>query len=516
MLSEPISRGDWRLFFLDRDNIKKVTGDDVIRVAKAYLKEDNRTIGFFRPVDAADRAEIPALTSRAEVLKDFKGSAAVAQGEAFDPSPENIESRLQRSALPNGMKLALLPKKTRGATVHGSVTLHYAELGAVANRGRAASMAGSMLMRGTKKRTRQQIQDESDRLKTRIGPGGGATSSRVSFETQRENLPATLKLLAEILREPSYPENEFEQLKNSSLSASEQALRDPQTIGMLTLRQHLFPYGKGDVRRTNLPQDDIDELKATTLDEVKKFYSEFYGASNAELTMVGDFDAAEMKSLTAQLFGDWKSPAKYARVPYEYKRAEVINRSIETPDKANAIFVVGVPLKLSEKHPDYPALIFANYLFGGGSSSRLWARIRTKEGLSYGVSSGISGHPVYDNGFFMAMAIAAPQNVPKVEATFKEELAKMLKEGFTEQEIADAKKGWLQQRTMSRSEDRSLAMILAENEFEGRTMAYQADLEKKVSALTAQQIAEAVRRNIDPAQLSYVKAGDFKKAGITP
>jgi zinc protease len=511
MLSEPISRGDWRLFFLDRDRVQKVTADDVARVAKAYLKEDNRTVGFFRPVESADRAEIPAVTDREAVLKDFKGSATVAQGEAFDASPENIESRLQRSSI-NGLKLALLPKKTRGATVQGVLALHFADLESTKNRSRAASMAGSMLMRGTKTHTRQQIQDELDRLKTRMFVGGGATGARVTFETQRENLPAAFKLMAEILREPSFPENEFEQLKNSSLSGSEQALREPQAIGMVTLRQHLFPYEKGDIRRTSLPQEDIDETKAVTLADTKKFYQEFFGASNAELALVGDFDPAEVKSLAGQLLGDWKSPAKYVRVPYAYKPVEVINKTIETPDKANALFVVGMPVKLNEKHPDFPALMFANYIFGGGSSSRLFARIRTKEGLSYGVSSGLSAHPVYDNGSFMAMAIAAPQNVAKVEATFKEEMERLLKEGFTAQEIADAKKGWLQLRSSSRAEDRALVNMLAENEFEGRTMAYHADMEKKVEALTNQQITEAMRRNLDPSKLSYVKAGDFKKA----
>ncbi|HYP08459.1 MAG TPA: pitrilysin family protein [Bryobacteraceae bacterium] len=512
MLSEPIARGDWRLFFLDRDNIKKVTSEDVIRVAKHYLKEDNRTIGLFRPVEAPDRAEIPAITDREAILKDFKGSAVVAQGEAFDPSPENIESRLQRSTLPNGMKLALLPKKTRGATVHGTVTLHFADLESASNRGRAPGMISGMLMRGTKKHTRQQIQDELDRLKARVNPaGGGANAVRFALETTRENLPATLKLLAEILREPAYPENEFDQLKNSALSANEQALRDPQALGFLTLRQHIAPYAKGDLRRTRLPQEEIEEMKATTLDEVKKFYNEFYGASNAEFTLVGDFDPAEMKTLAGQLFGDWKSPGKYTRVPFAYRPATAINQSIETPDKENAVFTAGMPLKLSEKDPDYPALTFANYLFGGGMSSRLFARVRTKEGLSYGVGSGISAHPVYDDGTFTVTAIAAPQNVAKVEAVFKEEIAKLLKDGFTDQEIAEGKRGWLQGRAVDRSQDQSLAGILATNEFEGRTLAYQAEIEKKVAALTAQQIVEALRRNIDPAKISYVKAGDFKK-----
>jgi zinc protease len=258
-------------------------------------------------------------------------------------------------------------------------------------------------------------------------------------------------------------------------------------------------------------------MKATTLDDVKKFYSDVYGASNAELTVVGDFDAEEIKTLAGKLFGDWKSPAKFARVPYEYKPVEAVNKTIETLDKPNAFFATGMPIKLSEKHPDYAAITFANYMFGGGSSSRLFARIRTKEGLSYGVMSQASGHPVYESGSFVAMAIAAPQNIAKVEATFKEELAKALKEGFTEQEIAEAKKGWLQERMLVRAEDRSLASILSDNEFEGRTMAFQAEQEKKVMALTNTQIIEALRRHINPEQLSYVKAGDFKKvAAATP
>ena len=111
MLSESIARGDWRLFFLHRDNLKKVTPEDVFRVARTYLKEDNRTVGYFRPVEKPDRSDIPALTDRAAVLKDFKGSAAVVQGEAFDPSISNIEKRLVRSSLPNGMKLACFRRR---------------------------------------------------------------------------------------------------------------------------------------------------------------------------------------------------------------------------------------------------------------------------------------------------------------------------------------------------------------------------------------------------------------------
>ena len=517
IMSESISRGDWRLFFLYRDNIKKVTPEEVLRVAKHYLKEDNRTVASFKPVDNPDRSEIPALTSRTEILKDFKGSAAIAQGEAFDSSVENIEKRLDRSSLASGMKLVLLAKKTRGATVHGVVTLHYADVDKASNTNRAPVMANAMLMRGTKKHTRQQIQDELDRLKARVSPGmGGANTTRFQFETTRENVPGVLRLLAEILREPSFPENEFEQLKQASLANFENARRDPQALASTVLRQHMSPYPAGDVRRIRLPEEEIEETKATTLDAVKAWYSSVFGASNSELAMVGDFDPPEMKKLAAELFGDWKSPVKFTRVPFAYKPVEAFNKAIETPDKANAMFVAGLPLKLNELDPDYPALSFANYIFGGGSSSRLFSRIRTKEGLSYGVMSSLQASPKFDAGSFMALAIAAPQNVPKVESTFKEELTRALKEGFLDQEIEEAKSGWLQQRATARSIDQSLVIALSDNEYEGRTLQYQADVEKRVAALTSQQMVEALRRHVDPEKLSYVKAGDFKKAGVTP
>ena len=96
------------------------------------------------------------------MLKDYKGRAAVEQGEAFDPSPANIESRTQRVTLPNGLKLVMLPKKTRGGTVTATLALHYGDEKSVFDKGTAAQFAGAMLMRGTQKHTRQQLQDELD------------------------------------------------------------------------------------------------------------------------------------------------------------------------------------------------------------------------------------------------------------------------------------------------------------------------------------------------------------------
>ncbi len=191
--------------------------------------------------------------------------------------------------------------------------------------------------------------------------------------------------------------------------------------------------------------------------------------------------------------------------------------SIETPDKANAFFLAGLNLKLRDDDPDYPALVLGNYMLGGGFlNSRLAVRIRQKEGISYGVGSGLSAGSLDRSGTFTAYAIYAPENAGRLEAAFREELDKVLREGFGELETQKAKEGWLQSRNVTRSQDNALAGQLASYLFLDRTLAWDAALEQKVAALTPAQVHEAMARHIDPARLVVVKAGDFAKHKTAP
>jgi zinc protease len=199
-------------------------------------------------------------------------------------------------------------------------------------------------------------------------------------------------------------------------------------------------------------------------------------------------------------------------VPSVFTDVAPSNQSFATPDKANAFFIAGFNLSIRDDHADYPALLLGNYMLGGGFlSSRLATRIRQKEGLSYGVGSGLNVSSLDQYGRFTATAIYAPQNVDKLEAAFKEEIDKMLKDGFTAEEVAAAKTGYLQSRQVSRAQDNELATRLNTYLFLDRTLRWDADLEAKIKALTPQQINDAMRRHITPAKISIVKAGDFKK-----
>lgn len=512
-LSEWAAMGDWRLLFLHRDRLRRVTPEDVQRVAAAYLKPSNRTLGLFYPTPAPDRAEIPATPDVAALLKDYKGGEVVAVGEAFDPSPANIDARTIRTTLPGGAKLALLPKKTRGNAVFATLVFHLGDEKSLMNRRLGGDLAAQMLMRGTTRHTRQQIQDEFDRLKARVGIFGGPTTVRASVETIRENLPAVLRLVAEVLREPSFPAAEFDLLKQERLAGLEQQRSEPGPIAFRALQRHLSPYPKGDVRYVPTLDEEIEELKAATLDEAKKFYADFYGGQYGEIAVVGDFDDREVATLLGELFDTWKNPRPFSRIVSVYQDVPAINQSFETPDKANAFFLAGMTLNVRQDDPDYPALVLGNYLLGGGFlSSRLAVRLRQKEGLSYGVGSELQADPLDRAGVFLSFAIYAPENVARLETAYREEIERVLREGFTPDEIKAAKTGWLQAQEVSRAQERELVGRLATYLFLNRTLAWDAELEKKIQALTPEEIVAALRRHIDPSRISIVKAGDFAKA----
>jgi len=511
-LSEWIGAGDWRLFFLNRDRVKRATAEDVQRVAVQYLKPSNRTVGLFLPTQKPDRAEVPAPPDVAALLQGYKGEAAVAQGEAFDPSPANIESRTTRTKLPGGLQVALLPKKTRGATVVLSLTLHFGDEKSLVNKAALGDLAADMLLRGTAKHTRQQLKDEFDRLKARVAVSGGPTQASVSIETIRENLPAVVALAVEVLREPAFPATEFEQLKQENYAALEEQRSEPESVGGTAFARHMGPFPKGDVRYTETPDEALASYKAATLEDVKKFYADYYGASEAELAVVGDFDSKEILALVTQGVGDWKSPRPFERVPRPYQDVSPVNQALETPDKANALFLAGQNLEIRDDDPDYPALVLGNYMLGGGFlNSRLAVRIRQKEGLSYGVGSQFQASALDKSGSFTTFAIYAPQNAGKLEKAFREEVDRALKDGFTAEEVRQAKDGFLQSRQVIRAQDGSLARTLATDLFLKRTLYWDEQIEKRIAALTPEEIAAALRRHLDPARFTIIKAGDFGK-----
>jgi zinc protease len=506
-LAENVAMGDWRLFFLYRDELRKVTIADVQRVAREYLKPSNRTVGVFSPTPRPERAVIPPVPDVAALLKDYRGGDNVALGEAFDPSPKNIESRLQRRTIANGIQLALLSKQTRGGRVVATMTLHWGDEKTLMNREVACEFAGQMLSRGTQRHSREALKEAFEKLNARVS----LSLEGAQVEVRGENLVPALRLVAEALREPTFPAAEFEELKRSTLAGTQSQLSDPNANAEIRLARHLEPYPVGHRNYTPTTEERIQWIRKTTLKDAQACYQDLVGATGAEVAVVGQFDAAALERTVTELFGTWKNPSPFTRVPSRYFDRPAVEDSVATPDKANAVLRGGQNVRMRDDDADFPALLLANYLLGGTSTSRLAARVREKEGLSYSTFSGFSASQLDPSAAFRVSAIFAPQNRERVEKAIREEIERAVREGFSAQEVEAGKKGILEARRLARTQDRALAGRIATYLFIKRTFAWDIDLESKIAALSPAEVNAALKKYIDPAKVSLVLAGDFKK-----
>ena len=514
-LSEWAAQGDWRLYFLYRDRLEEVTPGQVQDVAARFLRADNRTAGLFLPTDAPQSVTVPERPDLAEVLKDYKGREVATRGEAFDPDPEAIEARVARTALPSGLKVALLPKQTRGDTVTARLTFRYGDETTLRGRATAASLLGPLMLRGTDDFPKQQIQDRLDALQASVNASGGPGSLTFTVNAKRDTLPAAMDLLGEVLKDATLPAGELELLKQSRLAQIEAGKSEPGVLAPTAVQRALSNYpDPEDPRYIATPEEEAAMISAVAPADVSAIYNDLLTDSVGELAVVGAFDPAEVVSSATENFAGFGSDAApaFVRVPQIANPNAIGGGSdIDTPDKKNAVYYAALQVPISEEHPDYPALMIGNYVLGSsGLSSRLGDRVRQQEGLSYGVGSQLTARAKDDLTTFGIYAITNPANVPKLKAVVREEVDRLLAEGVTPAEVEAAKTSYLQKQRVSRASDAGLAGTLASQLYNDRTMAFTADQEARVAALTADRVNAALRTHLDAAKLYVVAAGDLK------
>ncbi len=497
-----------------RDQVRKVTLADVNRVAAERLRADNRTVGVYQPVDKPLRAPAPSKVDVAALVKDYKGDADLAQAETFDATPANLEQRTQRSVLPSGMRVALLPKSTRGRAVHARLTLHLGDEKSLFGQSAVAGLVGANLSMGGGGMTRQQINDEWERLRAQVNIGADDQTVSVDIETVRDNLPAVIERVGKLLRQPAFPAPGFDEVRRQWLTGIEAQRKEPQAVVANAIQRHGNPYPKGDIRHAPSFDELEQSIKAVSLPQLKAFHQRFYQAASAEFAAVGDHDAVAVKQALEKALGDWRKPAvgtqTYARVPTPLVSLAPLRMALNTPDKQNANLHAVLPMAVSDNDADYAALIVANHIVGSGGSSRLWNRIRETEGLSYDVRSMIAWSPYEANSSWISTAIFAPQNQPKVEAAWRQELERSVKESFTQTELDEARNGLLNGRRLSRAQDAGVAATLRGQLELKRTFALAQKVDEQIAALTLEQVNAAWRKHFDPAKLVVAWGGDFK------
>ncbi len=515
-LTEAIGAGDWRLWFWYRDQLENLTLDQVKEVAKKYYKTSNRTYGVFIPDASPDRTIVNETPDIAKLLNGYKGKEAAEQKADFVNSIDNIKKNTVYGKLTNGGKYVLLEKPTKGNKINASLSLRMGDENSLMNKNGIAQIVAKMLKTGTTTKTKKQIADELDRIKTDISFNGGAGGVVININTDKQNLAAALALLDDMLHHPKFEATEFEKVVIDTKANYETNRNEPFNAAFTKLRKISTKYPKGHPLYVADTDESLEELNKMKLDDIKKYYADFYGANNSLASFVGEIDKKQVTDFLQNSFGKWNSKAAYIVVEPKYFDIPATNGTIRTPDKTNAALIGNINLNISEKHTDYPGVFVANELLGGGAflSSRIPQRLRENEGMSYGAGTFMNSEYKYDVSSWTLYAAYNPIYKGRVDTAMHQEIDKAIAGGFTEDELEKSVGSWLEQNKTSLGANDFLANMLREYLRDERNLDDFSNFENKVKSLKLETVNAALRKYFDKSKLVMIYSGDFIKKGF--
>ncbi len=509
-----LGAGDWRLLFQLMQDLPKVTLADVDRVRKAYLRPANRTLGRYLPATEVERVEVPAALPLDQRLADLKAPPKVEEGERFDPTPAHLAERTADKTLPSGIQLLTLKKQTRGNTVQLDLQLRWGERNETFKR-HGTNYVGDLMPEGSEHYSKQELADALQKLKASMNISSADQGLTVSIDAEKDTLLDVLKIAADVLEHPLLPADAFDRQQKAALAGLEGSRQDLETLRRQAVREYyngirkVGPDSPDYIRSTD---EQIADLKATTLDDVNNFYKDYVSANETRVSAVGAIPDG-LDAAVEQLFGAWKKPDAARFVRYEPKAIAVPAKRFDVVarDKANAQMRMQWEFPLNRRDADYLPLLLANHVFGGGGmESRLSTSVRREAGLSYGVGTSLSVRRFGDDAMLVIGGSFAPQNRDKVIALVQAELQRMADKGITAEELARAKHDIAESNRQNRAEDGALASALLTLTDEGETWADVARRDAALQAVTLEQVNAAWKRRVKADGFVVSTVGDFK------
>ena len=512
-IAEQIGAGDWRLFYVFRDRVEKLTLADVQAALKKYYLPSNRTWGVFIPDKNAQRVTVNEKPDINSLVKNYKGQAEKAPTEAFDATIENIKKNTQYGTLTNGLKYGLLKKPAKGDKIYGRFVLKIGDEKSLTGKNNIPQLTARMLQNGTATKSKKDINDLLDKIKTSINISGYAGTVNIFMNTDKDNLNAALDLLADMLLHPSFDKTEFDKMVLDMKGEFEANRSDPQYVASAAVSKKTSLYPKGHPYYPESIDENLEDLKNASVDDLKKFYTDFYGANNASVAFAGNIDQQAVKSFLEKSLGNFTAKQPYVEIEDKYFDVKGSLETINIPDKTNAMCFGDINIPLKETDPDYVALDMANEMLGGGTflSSRIPERLRESEGMSYGAGSYLSGDFKYPASSWGIYAIFNPLYKNRLDSALHDEINKTVQAGFKEDEFKKAVTSWLQQRKTYLGLDNFLVYQMSSYLDDGRDLSYYTDYENKVKNLTLPQVNAALKKYITSDKITLIYAGDFNK-----
>lgn len=514
-LTEIVGAGDYRLGFLYRDAVENLTKEDIQRVAERYFRSNNRTVGVFIPSKDEQRVKPTEYTDEQLLafIKDYKGKALEKETAPFEASIKNLKQNFVEGKLTNGAKYGLIKKEIKGGKVQASFKFPVSNEKDLAGKTDTGSILAQLLKTGTKTKTKEQISDRLDQLKSSLNFNFSGQSLSVNVSTYKENFKEVMEILGDLLVNSTFPQNELTKTINEYNTYLESSLNDPQSIAFIEVSKQTENYPKESIFYTSTVQEQIDAYKKIKQSEIVDFYNNILGGNNGLGTVVGDLDAKTTEQILENTFGKWNSKSKYELAQPTFFETKKLDKDFITPDKENAVAIGKISFKMNLKNPDYPAFVMANEILGSGGflTARIPMRLREKEGISYGAGSFIDIPVTNDVAYWLYYAFLNPTKKNAVEVAAKEEIAKALKDGFTAEELKSNLVSWINERKTRLGNDVTLMALTNTYLQYGIPLDDYDALETKVKALKVEEVNAALKKYLSLEKMTSVYAGDFNK-----
>ncbi len=509
-LAEYSAAADWRLFYLHINLLTKISLSQVQAAAIKYHQVTNRTIAKMFQTEHTALVHIPKASDIRVQLNSIQAGEKIEFEPATSTDFELLQKDIEYLNLDHGIKITLLPSKTRDQKLRISVRINFGNEQSLQNKSGQAPCGECYIPNFDAYEARKFKESLPSYTYHRSGTETYASFS-VEAKGKINHLSQFLKLAASYFEAPSINPLAIEQYKKSRLNELNKFKADPERVALNTAAKFFDPTSTSHILHVWNFDELIQQLEQLNEKNAKAFYQQFYGPQSANVVVVGDFDPKVMRQELKLLFDGWQAASPYKRIPSQSKPAQAIDQTIQIDSSQNSFLLGYYPIALNDEAAEYPGLLVANWIFGGAQiQNRLMSRIRFQEGLSYAIGSQLEGAEIDKSTRWLIYANCAPKNLLSVKQLLKDELAKAAQFGFTQRELDDAKKSLSAALDMQTLDIADLGEKLLHYQVIGRTLNYDIQLRKKIESLTLEELNAAFKKHIDPQKFAYFSAGNFK------
>ncbi len=359
------------------------------------------------------------------------------------------------------------------------------------------------LMRGTQRRTFQQIFNDLESAGASLGFGASVHNTSFGGRALAEDLPLLLELLSESLRQPVFPPEYIERLRAQILTSLAVRAQDTGEMASITLDSILFPghpYGR--------PEDGYPEtIQAITRDEILAFHQAHFGPRGLVVVVVGAVQPQQAVAAVARSLGDWLNPLQVEApaLPAVLPPAQTTRQHLAIPGKSQTDLNLGT-LGPQRSSPDYLAASLGNNVLGQfGMMGRIGDVVREQAGLAYSASTSLNAWIA--SGSWEVSAGVNPANLQRAIDLILSELRRFTAEPVSAHELEDSQANYIGRLPLSLESNNGVANALLNLERFQLGLDYYRNYPQMVEAVTPQQVLEVARRYLDADRLAIVSAG---------